>query len=80
MSFNSRTSKTWVFLANHGEEKMVDNNVATPEVHQRGGNVSPFPTKQQQQRDNMVEGLARPRPFKGLGNSMWAPNREGGLM
>ncbi len=33
--------------------------------------VRPFPTKQQQQQDNMVEGLAR--PFMDLGKSTWAP-------
>jgi hypothetical protein len=37
MSFKSRTSKTWVLMANHMEEEMVKVNVATPEVHQRGG-------------------------------------------
>jgi hypothetical protein len=37
--------------------------------------VSSFPTKQQQQRDNMVEGLAR--PFKDLGKSTWAPITRG---
>ncbi len=40
-SFNSRTSLTWVFMANHVEEEMVKDNVATPEVHQRGG-LQPF--------------------------------------
>jgi hypothetical protein len=43
-SFNSRTSKTWVYMANHVEEKMVEDNVVTPEVHQCGGDVNPFPT------------------------------------
>jgi hypothetical protein len=28
-SFNRRTSKTWVFMANHMEEEMVKDNVAT---------------------------------------------------
>jgi hypothetical protein len=30
-------------MANHMEEKTVKDNVATPEVHQRGGDVNPFP-------------------------------------
>jgi hypothetical protein len=48
-SFNSRMSKTWVSMINHVEEEMVEDNVATPKVHQHGGDVNPFPTKQQQQ-------------------------------
>jgi hypothetical protein len=41
-SFNSRRSRTWVYMANHVEEKMVKDNVATPEVHQCGGDVNPL--------------------------------------
>jgi ribosomal protein L31E len=42
-SFNSRTSRTWVYMANHVEEKMVKDNVATPpEVHQCGGDLNPL--------------------------------------
>jgi hypothetical protein len=42
MSFNSRMSRTWLYMANQVEEKMVKDNVATPEVHQRGGDVNPL--------------------------------------
>jgi hypothetical protein len=41
-SFNSRTSRTWVYMANHTEKKMDKDYVATPEVHQRGGDVNPL--------------------------------------
>jgi hypothetical protein len=41
-SFNSRTSRTWVYMKNQVEEKMVKDNVATPEVHQHGGVVNPL--------------------------------------
>ncbi len=55
--------------------EMVEDNMAAPEVHQHGGDVNPFPTKQQQQGDKVV-GLVR--PFKDLGNSTWAPIARGG--
>jgi hypothetical protein len=35
-------SRTGVYMANHMEEKMVKDNVAAPEVHQRGGDVNPL--------------------------------------
>jgi hypothetical protein len=31
-------------MENHVEEKIIEEYVATPEVHQRGGDVNPFPT------------------------------------
>jgi hypothetical protein len=32
----------WVYTANHMEEKMAKDNMATPEVHQREGDVNPL--------------------------------------
>jgi hypothetical protein len=43
-SFNTRMSRKRVYMANHVEEKMVKDNVATPKVHQHRGDVNPFPT------------------------------------
>jgi hypothetical protein len=44
-SFNCMMSKKWVYMANHVEEKMVEDKVTTLEVHQRGGDVNPFQPK-----------------------------------
>jgi hypothetical protein len=50
--------------------------VATPEVHQHGGDFRPLvQLKQQMFRDKMEEGHGR--SFKKLGNSTWVPIARG---
>jgi hypothetical protein len=58
------------------EEDGNEDNVA--EVHQRGGDVNPYLTNQQQECISMGERKTCEAPFKGLKNGTSAPSSRGG--
>jgi hypothetical protein len=62
-----------------GRDDGQEDNVATPKVHQHGGDTDPiFQLKQQMFQDKIEKGHGS--SFKDLGNSTWVPIVRGANM
>ncbi len=76
MSFNNRDEHCKdldLHEKSLGDEDGKEDNMATTEVHQRGGDSTPNPTNQQQESIRMGERKTCEAPFKSLENSTYVP-------